>query len=122
MNADDDAITTVLINLLDNAYKYSDDDKEIVLRAFCDNGQICLEVQDNGIGLSRRAAKRVFDRFYQVDQSLSRSRAGCGLGLSIVRFIVMAHGGTIGVTSELGKGTTFSVKLPASNPKPANQS
>ncbi len=119
--ADADALTTVLINLLDNAHKYTGDDKHIVCRAYCDNGLICLEVQDNGIGLSRRAVKKVFDRFYQVDQSLSRSRAGCGLGLSIVQFIVKAHGGTIGVTSELGKGATFSVRLPASATKPANQ-
>ena len=118
VTADSDAITTVLINLLDNAYKYTEDDKEIVLRAFRDNGQICLEVQDNGIGLSRRDSKRVFDRFYQVDQSLSRSRSGCGLGLSIVQFIVKAHRGTIGITSEPGKGTTFSVRLPALQAKP----
>ncbi len=121
VRADADALTTVLINLLDNAHKYTGDDKHIVCRAYADNGLVCLEVQDNGIGLSRRAVKRVFDRFYQVDQSLSRSRAGCGLGLSIVQFIVKAHGGTISVTSELGKGTTFSVKLPASTTKRANQ-
>ena len=121
VRADADALTTVLINLLDNAHKYTGDDKHIVCRAYGDNGLVCLEVQDNGIGLSRRAVKRVFDRFYQVDQSLSRSRAGCGLGLSIVQFIVKAHGGTISVTSELGKGTTFSVKLPASTTKRANQ-
>ncbi len=121
VTADADALTTVLINLLDNAHKYTGDDKHIVCRAYCDNGMVCLEVQDNGIGLSRRAVKRVFDRFYQVDQSLSRSRAGCGLGLSIVQFIVKAHGGTIGVTSELGKGTIFSVRLPASGTNPANQ-
>ncbi len=121
VRADADALTTVLINLLDNAHKYTGDDKHIVCRAYGDNGLICLEVQDNGIGLSRRAVKKVFDRFYQVDQSLSRSRAGCGLGLSIVQFIVKAHGGTISVTSELGKGTTFSVKLPAWATKRANQ-
>ena len=121
VRADADALTTVLINLLDNAHKYTGDDKHIVCRAYRDNGLVCLEVQDNGIGLSRRAVKRVFDRFYQVDQSLSRSRAGCGLGLSIVQFIVKAHGGTISVTSELGKGTTFSVRLPAWETKRANQ-
>ncbi len=121
VTADANALTTVLINLLDNAHKYTGDDKHIVCRAYCDNGLVCLEVQDNGIGLSRRSVKRVFDRFYQVDQSLSRSGAGCGLGLSIVQFIVQAHGGAIDVTSELGKGTTFSVRLPASATKPVNQ-
>jgi signal transduction histidine kinase len=69
-------------------------------------------VQDNGIGLSSRAIKRIFDPFYQVDRRLSRRTGGCGLGLSIVRFIVDAHGGAIEVQSQPGKGSTFAVKLP----------
>ena len=112
VTGDRDALITVLVNLLDNAFKYTGDDKHIILRAGVDDGQVRLVVEDNGIGLSRRAAKKVFDRFYQVDQSLTRRAGGCGLGLSIVRFIVESHGGTIDVSSELGEGSTFAVRLP----------
>jgi len=62
--------------------------------------------------------KRIFDRFYQVDQSLSRRAGGCGLGLSIVKFIVDAHGGSVGVRTEPGKGSTFTVRLPAAGGLP----
>jgi len=121
ITGDQDALVTVLINLLDNAYKYSQDDKHIVLRAYADSGasggggHVCLEVEDNGIGLSRRAGRRVFDRFYQVDQTLSRKVGGCGLGLSIVKFIVDAHGGSVDVRSQPGQGSVFAIKLPASD-------
>jgi signal transduction histidine kinase len=110
--ADRDALITVALNLLDNAYKYSSDEKHIILRAYAADANVCLEVEDNGIGLSRREMKKIFDRFYQVDQSLARESGGCGLGLSIVKFIIDAHGGTIGVRSQPGKGSTFTVKLP----------
>ena len=110
---DRDALVTVVLNLLDNAYKYSKEPRHIELRAFGRNGRLCLTVSDNGIGLSRRSARRVFHRFYQVDRSLSRSVGGCGLGLSIVKFIVDAHGGTVVVSSRLGQGSTFTVMLPA---------
>ncbi|MBI5091115.1 MAG: sensor histidine kinase, partial [Candidatus Hydrogenedentes bacterium] len=100
------------INLLDNAFKYSGDEKILRVRASADGARVRLEVQDNGIGLSRRAARRVFERFYQVDRSLSRRAGGCGLGLSIVKFIVTAHGGMVDVRSEPGKGSTFTVSLP----------
>lgn len=112
VRADKEALTTVLINLLDNAYKYSGEEKEITVRAFRDNGSVTFEVTDNGIGLSARDAKRVFERFYQVDQSSTRRAGGCGLGLSIVQFIVRAHGGTVSVESELGKGSAFVVRIP----------
>lgn len=78
---------------------------------------MCLAITDNGIGLSRRAAKKIFNRFYQVDQSLARKAGGCGLGLSIVKFIVEAHGGSIEVTSQPGKGSTFTVRLPIDSEK-----
>ena len=110
---DTEALTTVLINLLDNAYKYTGNDKHVILRAYADDGAVCVEVKDNGVGLSRRAAKKVFDRFYQVDQRLSCSTGGCGLGLSIVQFIVTAHGGSVAVASQTDKGSTFRVMLPA---------
>jgi signal transduction histidine kinase len=111
--ADPDALTTVLLNLLDNAYKYTGEDKRITLRARATDGQVCFEVEDNGIGMSRREAGKAFDRFYQADSRLSRRATGCGLGLSIVKFIVDAHGGTIDVRSQPGEGSTFTVRLPA---------
>ncbi len=110
---DREALSTVIINLLDNAYKYSEDDQKIVLRAYSENGQVVFDVEDHGIGLSRRAAKRIFERFYQVDSDLSRRGSGVGLGLAIVKFIVDAHGGEVSVTSRAGVGSTFRVKLPA---------
>ena len=113
--ADQDAMVTAIVNLLDNAYKYSYDDKQIQLRVFTEDGSVCFRVSDNGIGLSRRAAKRIFKRFYQVDRSLSRHTEGCGLGLSIVKFIVDAHKGQIEVESKPGKGSEFCVKIPLVN-------
>ena len=112
LRADSEALTTVLINLLDNAWKYTGNNKQIALRAFRDNGAVCLQVQDNGIGLTPSEASRVFDRFYQADQSLSRKRGGCGLGLSIVLNIVKVHGGSIDGVSVPGEGSTFTVRLP----------
>ncbi len=112
VTADADAMTTALVNLLDNAWKYSDGDKQITLRAYGDDGGVCFAVSDNGIGLSRAACKRVFERFYQVDRELSRSRGGCGLGLSIVEFIVEGHGGTRERPQPAGQGSTFTIALP----------
>ncbi len=117
--ADPDALVTVVMNLLDNAYKYTEDDKRIALRTYENGGNVCFEVRDNGIGLSRRAAKRVFERFFQADRRLSRAGSGCGLGLSIVKFIVTAHGGSVSVDSELGRGSTFTVKIPVAAPESA---
>lgn len=113
--ADRDAMVTVLVNLLDNAYKYSYDDKRIALRAFSQDGSVCFCVSDNGIGMSRRAARKIFNRFYQADRSLSRHAEGCGLGLSIAKFIVDAHKGTVSIESKPGEGSTFTVKLPVGN-------
>jgi signal transduction histidine kinase len=111
--ADQDAMVTVLVNLLDNAYKYSHDAKEITLDVAAENGTVRFSVADNGVGIPRRAAKKIFKRFYQVDRRLSRRAEGCGLGLSIAKFIIDAHQGTISVDSRPGQGSTFSVRLPA---------
>jgi signal transduction histidine kinase len=113
IRADKDAMITILVNLLDNSYKYSGEDKKIELRIYSANGSVCFSVKDNGIGMTRRQAKKAFDRFYQADTSLARRTEGAGLGLSIVKFIVDAHNGRINVKSELGKGSIFTVKLPA---------
>jgi signal transduction histidine kinase len=109
--ADRDAMVTVLVNLLDNAYKYSHNDKEIELKVDSKNGEVCFIVSDNGIGMSGRSAKKIFNRFYQVDRSLARHAEGCGLGLSIAKFIVDAHKGSISVDSGPGEGSTFTVSI-----------
>jgi len=110
--ADLDAMVTVIVNLLDNAYKYSYDNKSITLKVYKADARVCFAVSDNGIGMSRRYVKRIFKRFYQVDRSLARHAEGCGLGLSIAKFIVDAHKGTISVESKLGEGSTFTVRIP----------
>jgi signal transduction histidine kinase len=112
VQGDKDAMVTVLVNLLDNSYKYSGNDKDIEMRVYSGNGSVCFSVKDNGIGMTRRQAKKAFDRFYQADTSLARRTEGAGLGLSIVKFIVDAHNGRIDVKSEPGKGSVFTVKLP----------
>ena len=117
IRADRDALVTVLLNLLDNAWKYSGDDKAVKVRAYAADGSVFIEVADNGVGMSRRAMSRIFDKFYQVDQTLSRKAGGCGLGLSIVKFILDAHGGSIDVKSQPGKGSKFTVRLPAQGEK-----
>lgn len=112
VRADRDAIVTVLINLLGNAYKYSGDDKQIELTLFEHESKVFFKVKDNGKGMPPRVTRRIFDRFYQADSRLSRSAEGCGLGLSIVKFIVDAHKGTIEVQSKLNKGSEFTVIIP----------
>lgn len=96
-------------NLLDNAIKYSDSGK-ISVRAFFANRYVIVEVQDNGDGISEEDLPKIFDRFYRADRA--RTEIGTGLGLTIVKKIVEAHGGVIQVESELNKGTTIRLKLP----------
>ncbi len=110
---DRDALVTLLVNLLDNAYKYTGVEKAVFLRASQVEEGLVIEVADNGIGIPRRAMRKIFKRFYQVDRSLSREAGGCGLGLAIVDFIVRGHQGQIRVESEVGKGSRFIVTLPA---------
>lgn len=114
--ADHDALTTALINLLDNAWKYTGSEKRITLRTEARNGSVRFAVEDNGIGIPTRESRRIFHRFYQVDRHLTRSAGGCGLGLSIVESIVDAHRGSISVDSEIGKGSTFTIEIPVASP------
>ncbi len=115
IDADHDAMVTVLVNLLDNAWKYSGDDKKIELSVFSKDGCVCFTVKDNGVGMNKRTAKKIFDRFYQADSSLARKAEGCGLGLSIVKFIVDAHNGSVNIESKPQQGSIFTVILPTDN-------
>ena len=112
ISADESGLITTLANLLDNAWKYSGDDKQVTVRAYRERSHVCFAVEDNGIGIPPRETQRIFRQFYQVDRRLARERGGCGLGLSIVDFIVRAHGGSVSVASQVGKGSTFTVTLP----------
>ena len=110
---------TLLVNLLDNAWKYSGEKKEIELTAEPVPESVEIRIRDNGIGIARRHQRRIFQRFYQVDRQLSRQTGGCGLGLAIVQFIARAHRATVEVVSQPGHGSTFCVRLPACTERPA---
>jgi two-component system phosphate regulon sensor histidine kinase PhoR len=116
VEVDLEAMTGVVLNLLQNAVKYSGTDRRITLRLHGEGDQAIFEVQDNGIGIARRDRKRIFERFYRADDLLTRKTEGTGLGLAIAKRIVEAHGGRIAVESELGQGSRFIVALPAARP------
>jgi signal transduction histidine kinase len=112
MVADGDALVTVLLNLLDNAYKYSPPDARIVVRVFRDRRFVVFAVQDNGIGIPAREHRRIFKWFYRVEQDGASITPGTGLGLSIVQAIARAHGGHVRMRSQPPHGTTFEVAVP----------
>jgi len=101
-----------VINLLDNAIKYSEPGKRVRLSAREQDGRIAIEVKDEGPGILKEHQNRIFERFYRVDKSRSRQLGGTGLGLSIVKHIVQAHSGKVMVESEPGKGSTFTMLIP----------
>ncbi len=102
-----------VFNLLDNAVKYSDSGKRVCVRAReSENGEVSIDVIDQGLGIAQNHLSRVFERFYRVDKARSRELGGTGLGLSIVHFIVKAHNGRVTARSELGRGSTFSIYIP----------
>jgi two-component system phosphate regulon sensor histidine kinase PhoR len=113
LDVDKDAIAGALLNLLQNAYKYSGpEDRRIALTARASGKFVDLSVEDNGVGIATKERKRIFERFYRVDNLMTRRTEGSGLGLAIARRIVEAHGGRIGVQSEPGKGSRFTIHLP----------
>jgi signal transduction histidine kinase len=104
-------LNQVLNNLLSNAIKFTEEG-HVKLRTYRDNGHICLAVEDTGVGISRENLELIFERFRQVDGTSTRTQEGTGLGLAITRHLIEMHGGTIDVQSELGRGSTFTVRLP----------
>ena len=103
----------MFINLIDNAVKYTPESGRVAIRVSSHDSQILTEISDTGIGIPKEHLPRIFERFYRVDKTRSRNLGGTGLGLSIVKHIVIMHGGRIEVQSEEGKGSKFSVTLPA---------
>ena len=101
-----------LVNLIDNAVKYSSEKGEIQIKAVKTDSGVSFSIQDNGIGISKKHLPRLFERFYRVDKARSREQGGTGLGLAIVKHIVQAHGGHVTVDSTPGKESTFTIHLP----------
>jgi two-component system, OmpR family, phosphate regulon sensor histidine kinase PhoR len=112
VRADEEALGQILDNLIDNAVKYTQAGGTIRVSWATDAGFVNLSVEDNGPGIPERDLSRIFERFYRVDRARSRELGGTGLGLSIVKHLAQAMGGSVKATSEVGKGTTFTVCLP----------
>ena len=115
---DHEALVDAVVNLLSNAYKYGGEPRRIAVSAGAAEGRVWISVKDNGGGIPHIEHKRIFQKFYRVDDRLARQREGSGLGLAIVEHIVRAHEGKVELESELGKGSTFSLVLSAA-PTPA---
>jgi signal transduction histidine kinase len=110
---DGEALSTVVLNLLTNAYKYTGSRKEISVGVEGRDGRVVIDVKDNGIGLSPTEARQIFKPFYRVERGEASRTGGIGLGLAIARKLVIRHGGSISVSSEKHKGSSFTISLPA---------
>ncbi|HYH08936.1 MAG TPA: HAMP domain-containing sensor histidine kinase [Thermoanaerobaculia bacterium] len=117
LRVDRDAIGQVLMNLLDNAVKYSDGNKSIAVDVVAIGNEVRISVRDRGIGIPPAEQKKIFEKFYRVGTTLVHDVKGSGLGLSIVKHVVEAHGGRVELTSEPGNGSTFTLVLPAAQPE-----
>lgn len=113
--ADRAMLSQALLNLLQNAAKYGGDGREIDLTCRAEAGRVALSVADKGPGIPRRERRRIFERFYRIDDRLNRKQEGSGLGLAIVRHVVQAHGGTVMVRNRPDGGAEFSILLPTAS-------
>jgi signal transduction histidine kinase len=102
---------------VNNALKYSQDRKYIGVNLYRDNGSVKLEVVDQGIGIPHQEQQKIFEKFYRVGDPLVHNTKGSGLGLSLVRHIVQAHGGEVAVDSSPGQGSKFTIVLPVKGPQ-----
>lgn len=113
LESDTDRIREILTNLLDNALKYSPDGGEIVVGAIIEADVLRIWVRDRGVGIEPSEHERIFDRLYQVDQSSTRLFSGVGLGLHLSRAMARDLGGDLAVESSPGRGSTFTLSIPA---------
>ena len=105
-------IEQAVVNLLDNAIKYSEPENTVVVKSQQQNDHLVISVLDSGVGIAQKHLPRLFERFYRIDKARSRDQGGTGLGLAIVKHIAQAHGGHVSVESKLGEGSRFSIHLP----------
>lgn len=117
LQVDREAIARALVNLINNALKYSDEEKYLGVKLYRENGVVKLEVIDHGIGIGRHDQSKIFEKFYRAGDPLVHNTKGSGLGLSLVRHISQAHGGDIGVESTPGRGSKFILSLPIPSTK-----
>jgi len=110
----------MLINLIDNAVKYTPESGRLTINTSSEDSNVNLEISDTGIGIPKENLNRIFERFYRVDKTRSRKLGGTGLGLSIVKHIAIIHNGKIDVESEVGKGSRFIITLPCAGKPPLN--
>jgi len=113
----DSQVATAVTNLVENAIAYSGEDTQVAVAMRQDDNWIEIDVTDQGIGIAPHDVDRIFERFYRADQARSRSTGGTGLGLAIVKHIATNHGGRVEVSSMLGGGSTFTLRLPARSPE-----
>jgi two-component system phosphate regulon sensor histidine kinase PhoR len=112
VRADDEAISEALLNILDNAVKYSAADKTINVTTGATNKSVFIEILDHGIGISPAEHSKIFEKFYRTSHGKAHQARGSGLGLTLVRHIMNAHGGTVSVKSQLGSGSAFRLSFP----------
>ena len=127
VRADHDRLAQILINLVDNAVKYTPGGGAVIIRASeTEPDAVEVSVADTGVGIPSSDLPRITERFYRVDKARSRELGGTGLGLAIVKHLVLAHGGELGIESEPGRGTTVRFRLPAATgrrtPEPTRRS
>ena len=112
VDIDQDKVTQVIDNIMNNALKYSPDGGTITCRLMETHNSVVLSITDEGMGIPRKDLQHIFERFYRVDKARARSMGGTGLGLAISREVLMLHGGRIWATSVENKGSTFFISLP----------
>jgi len=117
LNVDKDKMSQVFINLLSNALKYTPTSGEVVINMKTTLNKVIIEIKDNGVGIDKEDMPFIFERFYRADKSRNRQTGGSGIGLAIVKSIIMAHEGKVYAQSEVGKGTNLIIELPRKEEK-----